>query len=203
MMVKVIVLNGYRKILIPLFIFGVVVFLLAGAVLPVSATHEAAPYTIEGRASHYCCTRGFSGQAVVALPGALGGRYDGSVHGYVTVCADRCAELPVVDFCDCYWGTSDQRVVDLSDTAWGVVSDQPLSRGIIPVTVTYAGGTTSPSTAPTEEPGGIVTLPNTATEQPSTCGGLTGVMVVLIAGFIILSVSLVLVIRGAFGAARR
>jgi len=89
-----------------------------------------------GKATWYCCTMGWRGQAVVALPGALGGRYDAAPAArFATVCADRCAVLPVVDYCGCYWGTASQRVADLSPEAWAAISDAPMSRGVIPVTV--------------------------------------------------------------------
>lgn len=96
--------------------------------------------SVSGSATWYCCTSGYRGQAVVALPGALGGHYDPPpASRYVTVCADRCAQLPVVDYCGCYWGTASQRVADLSPEAWAAVSDSSLSRGVITVTVHLGG----------------------------------------------------------------
>jgi hypothetical protein len=92
---------------------------------------------VAGRATWYCCTAGYTGQAVVALPGAYGGHYDPPpASRYVTVCADRCARLPVVDYCDCYWGTPSQKVADLSPEAWAAVSDgNRFVLGVIPVTL--------------------------------------------------------------------
>lgn len=90
---------------------------------------------VDGVASNYPGTAGYLGEPAVALPGALGGRYTGGVTGYVTVCADRCARLPVVDWCDCYWGSSRQRVIDLSHAAWPLISDQPLTAGLVQVRV--------------------------------------------------------------------
>lgn len=104
-----------------------------GAVLgdrPGTTTTEVA-----GMASNYPGTAGWTGEATVALPGDLGGRYTGEVNGHVIVCADRCVSLPVVDWCECHWETADRRVVDLSHAAWALVSDAPLADGLIEVTV--------------------------------------------------------------------
>jgi hypothetical protein len=95
---------------------------------------------ISGKATWYCCSLGWRGEAVVALPGALGGHYDAPpASRSVTVCADRCAVLPVVDYCGCLWGTASQKVADLSPEAWAAISDSSLSRGVITVTVHLGG----------------------------------------------------------------
>lgn len=93
------------------------------------------PTEVAGIGSNYPGTAGWMEQATVAMPGDLGGQYNGEVNGHVTVCADRCVRFPVVDWCQCYWGTDDQRVVDLSHSAWALVSDAPLAEGLIEVRV--------------------------------------------------------------------
>ena len=94
-------------------------------------TSAAEPLT--GIASNYVGTAGWMNAPTVALPGALGGRYTGEVNGHVTVCADRCARLPAVDWCECYWRTDHERIVDLSHAAWALISDAPLAEGLIEV----------------------------------------------------------------------
>jgi hypothetical protein len=96
--------------------------------------------SITGKATWYCCSLGWRGVAVVALPGALGGHYDAPPAArYVTVCADRCAVLPVADYCGCLWGSASQKVADLSPEAWAAISDSALSRGVITVTIHLGG----------------------------------------------------------------
>jgi hypothetical protein len=116
---------------------------------PAKDRGEAARLAVRGTASTYLGTSGYLGVPSVALPGPLGGQYTGSVQGYVTVCADRCARLPVVDWCQCYWGSADQRVADLSHAAWPLVTDRPLSAGLVHVRVIVDDSALTASITPT------------------------------------------------------
>jgi len=93
--------------------------------------------TISGKASWYCCTRGWDDAAVVALPIALGGHWTTPPAIFsVVVCAERCALLPVGDACACHWGEADQKVVDLSPAAWAAITDKDRwVYGVVNVTV--------------------------------------------------------------------
>lgn len=96
--------------------------------------------SVTGDATWYCCSRGYRGLAVIALPGALGGQYDPPPAARtVTVCADRCVSLPVVDYCGCSWGTSSQKVADLSPEAWAAVTDRSRSAGVVSITIQLGG----------------------------------------------------------------
>lgn len=96
--------------------------------------------TMTGSATWYCCSRGYRGLAVIALPGALDGSYDAPPAARsVTVCADRCVSLPVVDYCGCHWGTPSQKVADLSPEAWAAITDRARSVGVVTVTVHLGG----------------------------------------------------------------
>jgi hypothetical protein len=88
-----------------------------------------------GLASSYGESTGWEDQATVALPLELGGGIPDGDPTWVLVCADRCVAMPVVDSCPCYVGTSDQRVANLSHSAWALVSDAPLEEGLIPVEI--------------------------------------------------------------------
>lgn len=98
-----------------------------------------------GLASNYPSQPGYDGPTA-ALPTALGGA-PATETGWVAVCADRCVIVPVVDSCPCYWGTDDERVVNLSHAAWAAVTDKPLAEGLVEVRI-YRDGLVPPGEAP-------------------------------------------------------
>jgi hypothetical protein len=93
---------------------------------------------VRGIASSYGAQPGWGSQPTAALPVAYGGQLTHDPQ-QITVCGDHCVQLPVVDSCPCYFGTAEARVINLSHAAWKLVSDAPLSEGLIPVTVYLRG----------------------------------------------------------------
>jgi hypothetical protein len=94
--------------------------------------------SVTGMASSYGESAGWEGQPTVALPTELGGGIPQGAPKYVVVCADRCVTMPVVDSCPCFFGTADQRVANLSHSAWRMISDMPLEEGLIEVEITLS-----------------------------------------------------------------
>lgn len=88
---------------------------------------------VRGRASSYAGEHGREAEPTVTLPIGYGGRKPGDEPQWITVCADRCERLPVVDSCPCFFGTADARVANLSRSAWRLVSDAPIREGLIRV----------------------------------------------------------------------
>ena len=131
--------------------------ILAFTIMLTQAPSVLSGEKIKGIASNYAGTAGFFGTPGVALPGKFGGRYTGHVNGHVTVCADRCATLPIIDWCFCkvYPSRHPIRIVDLNYEAWRLVSDAPLEEGLIPVTIEVVA-VESPKPKETSK------LPNTA-----------------------------------------
>lgn len=82
---------------------------------PASRGTSAGSPELRGRASWY----GTSGLVAAAGPGlrrALGREWRGQ---RVLVCAgSRCVLVALTDWCECYRGTSDERVIDLSSAAF-------------------------------------------------------------------------------------
>ncbi len=91
--------------------------------------------TVIGRASYYPDAAGWEGIPAVALPTEIGGGIPNGDPATVVVCADRCVTVPVVDSCPCYVGTADQRVANLSASAWAAVTDRPFSDGLVEVRI--------------------------------------------------------------------
>ena len=76
------------------------------------------------------------------------------------------ATVPVVDFCDCYTNTADERIVDLQ---YDVVAQLglDLSRGLYSVTVAFAEGAPAPAVVREDASSSTsADLPDTAMAPP-------------------------------------
>lgn len=111
------------------------------AYVPVPETDTTvigAAVAFSGTASWYPA----SGLIAAAGPGLRVGDWRGS---RITVSANgRSVVVVLSDWCQCYKGTSRERLIDLSDDAFSRLA--PLSRGVIRVTVEPAGRMLLPAT---------------------------------------------------------
>ena len=82
-----------------------------------------------GRASWYPAP-GSVAAAGPRLRRALGPNWRGQ---WVRVCAGECVTVKLTDFCQCYRGTSRERLLDLNDDDFSVLA--PLSSGIVRVRI--------------------------------------------------------------------
>lgn len=119
-----------------------------GEFAPPPGGMEADDGVVTGVASSYPESPGWEGRATVALPVELGGGIPEGEPALVVVCGERCVVLPVVDSCPCYVGTPDERVANLSHAAWRLVTDAPLTEGLIPVQVHLQPALDAGGTAP-------------------------------------------------------
>lgn len=94
--------------------------------------HSAARFS-KGRASYYCCTRGYSSDDRVAAAGP--GLRHGDWRGRrVQVCrGGTCITVRLVDWCQCYKRTDHEILIDLHPGAFRALG--PLSAGILTVRV--------------------------------------------------------------------
>lgn len=111
--------------MIPPIIAGALIALAAHSVAP-----EAVP-TIHGKATWYCCTRGYGPSDMVAAIDRKDAPWRKGDRVRVTA-GDRSVVVQIVDVCAC----KGRRVIDLSSGAFLRLA--PLSRGVIRITLEAA-----------------------------------------------------------------
>lgn len=101
----------------------------AGTARPDASPRAGSGLSLRGSASWYRVP-GLTAAAGPELRQALGKGWRGA---RVTVCADRCVTVRLVDWCQCYRGERRERLVDLSDGAFSRLA--PLPVGIVRVRI--------------------------------------------------------------------
>jgi hypothetical protein len=99
------------------------------------STHTTARTTqnVKGRASYYCCTRGYSSGQLVAAAGPALRRGDWRGRKVQVCRSGKCISVRLVDWCQCYKGERRERIIDLHPGAFRALG--PLSAGILTVRV--------------------------------------------------------------------